>query len=311
MKIVTMTLNPAFDIHCSLSDFSLGGEHFAKDRACDVGGKGINIARACHQNGVDCMAYVLVGTENGAEFEAGLRREGIAYRALYADGRIRENLTLHPENAPETRISFDGFSADARSLFAFEELLGEALDGTYFCLTGSLAKGISTEDAKAFLLRLRAKGAKILLDSRSFAREDILDIKPFLIKPNLGELKKYTDCPCETEEDMIASAKRLQGAGIENILLSMGEAGALLVRDGTCLRALAPRVEARSTVGAGDSMIAGYLAGLLRGESAEESLRLAVAFGSAACLSEGTQPPKPEDVSELKEKTTVFALENA
>ena len=299
MKILTLCLNPAFDIHCALAHFDAERENFVQSRICDVGGKGINIARALRANDVDCTAYVLLGKENAAEFECLLQKEGITYRALYVEGRIRENLTLHPEGKAETRISFAGFSSDDFALSSLEEMLPPSLADTFVCLSGSIAEGIDVRAVKAFLARLRARGARVLLDSRSFTREDILEISPFFIKPNLDELSCYAQSPLKTEEEIVECALSLHQTGVACVMVTMGEKGALIVSEGACHWACVPKISVRSTVGAGDSAVAGFLSALKNGMDVPAALRLATAYGCAACLSEGTKPPQKTDIEML------------
>ena len=109
MKITTLTLNPAFDIHVSLRSFPLGKESLADTVSRDIGGKGINISRALTANGIENTALVVVGDENRADFIQGMEQAGLTYQELPWAGRIRENITIHPEIEPETRLSFKGF----------------------------------------------------------------------------------------------------------------------------------------------------------------------------------------------------------
>ena len=121
MKITTLTLNPAFDLHCYADAFLPQRENIFEITARDAGGKGVNVSRALKANSVENAAVCIVGSENGEEFLASLRAEGLTVRAVKAAGRIRENITLHEKEKAETRISFKGFAAD-------EGLLAEVLD---------------------------------------------------------------------------------------------------------------------------------------------------------------------------------------
>ena len=145
-----------------------------------------------------------------------------------------------------------------------------------------------------------------MLDSRSFALDDLLEIRPFLIKPNLDELRSYTDRSLSDESEVAAAALELHRCGIDCVLVTMGADGAILATEDSYMSARVPKIHARSTVGAGDSTVAGYLTGILRGESTENCLRLALSFGSAACLREGTQPPLSADIARLYEEISVF-----
>ena len=115
-KIITLTLNPAFDLHCSIQDFAPYQECYAETLSVDAGGKGINISRALKVNGTDSLAIVVVGAENAMEFCKALNRDGLQYEEIWAEGRIRQNITLHEEDKPETRISFTGFKCDQKIL---------------------------------------------------------------------------------------------------------------------------------------------------------------------------------------------------
>ena len=112
MKIITLTLSPAIDIHCHTDSFIAEHENFAETSSKDAGGKGINISRALLAGGCDSLAVVAVGKENGASFLASLDADGLNTAAVETDGQIRENITIHPKNGKETRLSFSGFSAD-------------------------------------------------------------------------------------------------------------------------------------------------------------------------------------------------------
>lgn len=300
MKIITLTLSPAFDVHCTCNGFSPYHENLATVTSRDAGGKGVNISRALTENGIDNLAVVVLGQENAADFEAMLQGYGVSYLPLYRSGRVRENITLHTDGMDETRISFSGFSADDALLEEIVEVILRATgDGnTIVTLTGRIPDGISMKAVKDFVKQLKRHGCKLVIDSKSFSKEDILEVKPWLIKPNEEEFPLYAD---QTER-IDLSAQALRAQGIENVLLSRGADGALLAAPDGLYSARPPRINARSTIGAGDSMIAGFIAAYAQQKGAAECLKNAVAYGSAACLTEGTQPPKRRDVLEINEK---------
>lgn len=307
MKIITLTLNPAFDVHCHAPAFAPYRESLATVTSRDAGGKGINISRALTANGIGNTALAVLGEENGEEFRSILAAEGIHVRALTVAGRIRENFTLHTEGMPETRISFSGFSADSALLCRVREALEPLLDGeTVVTLTGRIPEGIPMEELEAFLLRLRETGVRLVIDSKSFALSDLAACRPWLIKPNEEEIAEYLGKRISTLAEAAAAAQDLHRTGIENVMISLGGEGAVLAcREGT-FAANAPAVEVRSTVGAGDSAIAGFLAALALGLSEAEALRLSVAYGSAACLTEGTQAPQASEIRALSEQVRVL-----
>lgn len=298
MKITTLTLNPAFDIHVSLHSFPLGRESLAEQVTRDIGGKGINISRALTENGIENIAMVVLGKENSGDFIQGMQQVGLTYQELLWEGRIRENITIHPAIEPETRLSFKGFDCDGSLLQKTEELIDPQGIVTF---TGSVPAGISEQEIETFLMNLKAKGARLVIDSKSVSLEMLKRIKPWLIKPNAEEIEAYCG-KAQSEEELCKVAMGLHQSGIANAMISLGGDGAILAAEGALYRAQVPAIEAVSTVGAGDSSIAGFLG---CGETAEERLRYAVSYGSAACLREGTNPPLAKDIEEIFKQASI------
>lgn len=306
--IYTITLNPAFDVHAFADRFEAFHENLARVESRQAGGKGINISRALVQNGVKNTAIVVLGDQNAAEFKHELERAGVDYIALERPGRIRENLTLHCTDAPETRISFTGFAVEDGILAQIEAMLEVDRD-TVVTFTGRTGDGMSLAAAKEFLARLKAKGAKIVLDSRSFGMLDILQARPWLIKPNQEEISQYLGRPVETLEDAVAAAKEFAAGGIDHVMVSMGGQGAVLVSGDGVYLAKPPKIAPVSTIGAGDSTVAGFVAAAAAGCDTAETLKRAVAYGTAACLTEGSLPPQKTDIHKLLGKIETKKLQ--
>lgn len=307
MNIITLTLNPAVDVHCQIDTFIPFHENLAEITSRDLGGKGINISRALFTNGISSIPVILMGDESQAEFREGLKNQIPKPMFLNVKGRVRENITIH-SSEEETRISFRGFTVPADTLQKLMQyFLKFSLEDSIITFTGSIPNGISKEGVVLFLLDLKKKGAKLVIDSKSVTLEELLMIKPWLIKPNADEIQEYLGH--ETSIDMLAAeAKRLHQAGIENVMISLGENGALMCGDETVYHGTVPAIEVKSTIGAGDSTIAGFLAAYMKGECSkpEELLRTAAAFGTAACLREGTLPPLGDDIAEVCQKIQVI-----
>lgn len=304
MKIYTITLNPAYDIHATAESFAAERESLATVTSREAGGKGVNISRALCVNGVANTAVVVVGTENAGEFKQQLQQLSIHTCYLERPGRIRENLTLHTAGQRETRISFAGFPVDDSILR--EVLAAMTVDAnTVVTFTGRVAAGMSMGAVKAFLTELQKQGAKLVLDSKSFDAADILELQPWLIKPNEEELAAYVGCPVKSMTAAVEKAMLFADGKIENVLISMGAQGAALLTKGKIYTAKPPKVQAISTVGAGDSMIAGFLAASSCEDAPENCLKRAVAYGTAACLTEGTLPPRPADVERIYNQVEV------
>lgn len=295
--ITTITLNPAIDVHIGIADFRTGRENLAETVTRDVGGKGINISRALHENGVANTPVVLIGRENGGDFVHGLHAVGLDCKIIECDGRIRENITIHPSHGDETRLSFKGFCVDGDVLTEVERLVDT--DGIV-TFTGSLPSGVTSDAAQAFLMRLNDAGAKIVIDSKSVTLDMLRRVKPWLIKPNAEECEAYFGVM--SEERLYSVAYELHKDGIANVMISLGSDGAILASEGKVYRARVPKIDTVSTIGAGDSAIAGFIA---CDGTACERLRLALAYGSAACLREGTNPPLADDIKRIYNEVTV------
>lgn len=298
MKIYTITLSPAYDVHASADSLMLCHENLAHVTSRDAGGKGINISRALTFNGIENTAVVVLGRENCADFKNALDADQMRYIGIEKDGRIRENITIHTKGEDETRISFSGFPLDNGILSEVEKLL-EADENCVITFTGSVPKGVEMTAIKKFLADLKSKGARIVVDSRSFTLDDLIEVAPWLIKPNSEEISAYSGKNVECFADCIDFAKDLLARGIANVMISLGEKGALLVTDSICATAVPPRINALSTIGAGDSTIAGFIAAYASGSDAAECLKVAASYGTAACLLEGTTPPTKENVADI------------
>lgn len=309
MNLITLTLNPAVDLHCQTDTFVPFHENLADITSRDLGGKGINISRALFTNGIFSVPIILIGKDSQAEFQEGLKTQIPVPKFFQANGRVRENITLHSKEG-ETRISFRGFQAPADTLQKLSQYLQEfSLEDSVITFTGSLPGGICKEEAISFLMEWKEKGAKLVIDSKSVTLEELLMIKPWLIKPNADEIQDYLGKKMSVE--MLAEeAKRLHQAGIENVMISLGEDGALLCCQETVYHAQVPVIEAKSTIGAGDSTIAGFLAAYQKNQKSREDelLRLASAYGTAACLREGTLPPLGRDIEKVYKDIKIVPL---
>ena len=300
MRIITVTLNPAFDLHLSADGFLPYGESVARVASRDAGGKGINISRALSALGVESEAVVLVGEENGEEYLKRLENEQIRYTGISLPGRIRENITLHTKGKPETRISFEGFRADKAVLAGVRDTVCGMLEpDSIVAFAGSLPRGMSNTDAARLLLDIKSCGARLVLDSKSLTRDELLTLSPWLIKPNEDEVAAYIGGDVRCLDDAVSGAVKLRDAGIDNVMITLGARGAILATDSGTYIAKPPSVQAVSTVGAGDSTVAGFVSASLKETDGASRIAMAVATGTSACLTEGTRPPELSTVNAL------------
>ena len=307
MKIYTLTLSPAYDVHAVARKITACHENLAAVQSREAGGKGVNISRALHGYGVENTAVIVLGSQNSGDYRQALAESGLSCILFEQEGRIRENLTIHCPDEPETRISFTGFCVDGQLLEKIHSAV-ETDEETIVTFTGRVPEGITMEKVKAFLKDLAARGARIVLDSRSFGVEDIFEVKPWLIKPNQEEISMLFGCPVDTAEDALEKARLFLKKGVENTLVSLGREGALLLTAEECFVAKPPEVDVRSTIGAGDSAIAGFIAAAMEGKDKECCLRTAVAFGTAACLTAGSMPPEKEEIDRILDQVQITRI---
>ena len=222
---------------------------------------------------------------------------------ITAKGRIRENITLHTSSKPETRISFSGFSLDKTIFNQFEKLVfEETLNDAVVTFTGSIPDGIDKSLIKKFLLKIKHMGAKLVIDSKSFDISDLIELRPFLIKPNGEEVSLYSNIAVNDLDSALKAANEIRTLCAENVIISLGGKGAVLCCDDGNFTVVPPEITVKSTVGAGDSMIAGFLSALAKNLRFSEALRLSVAFGTAACTTVGTKPPAKDIIDEIFKK---------
>lgn len=299
MKIITITPSPAIDLHLRAEGLIVGEYNTAKVIRRDMAGKGVNLSRALTTSGIDNLAVVFPGREDEAAFLAPLDAIGMRTLSVGVEGRVRQNINIHLADG-ETVISTDGAPITAEHIARAEaEMLTEIDEETYIVLSGSISTTSDKEAMLAMLYRMKARGVRLILDSRSLTLEEIIALRPYLIKPNEAEAEALTGMPCDSIATAVITATAIRDMGCERVLLTLGGKGAVLATPTGVYTTTSPKVEVLSTVGAGDSTIAGYLASRALGEDDYASLCRAVAFGSAACTEEGTSPPRPEVIERL------------
>lgn len=296
MRIFTVTLSPVIDRYAALESLAPFREHTLEDGGRFAGGKGLNTARALLSYGMQAEPLLVLGRENKNEFSALLPKDFFPL-VVETKGRVRENLTLLSDGGKETRFSFGAPKVENGILDRVFRVLSErGLTDAYVSIGGKCPAGLSETALVDFAVRLQKQGARLLIDSRSYTREMIGAIKPYFIKPNGEEIEAYGYGTVAFLSEAAEAAKGLHLLGCQYAMVSLGGEGAALASSDGCFIARAPSLTPRSTVGAGDSAIGGFLYASARGLSPKERLAYAIAFGSAACLTEGTAPPRREDI---------------
>ncbi|MGY0501077.1 1-phosphofructokinase family hexose kinase [Nocardia sp. FBN12] len=310
--IVTLTANPSVDRTVTLTEpLRRGQVHRAASVTSHPGGKGVNVARVVSESGAPVLA-VLPGADDDPVVH-GLRTAGIEFRTVPVAGGPRVNLTIAETDGTTTKINEPGFPLQARDLAELTALLVELAAGAeWIVLSGSLPPGVPIDwyaqlVATLSTLRVSPNGnrrTRVAVDTSDAPLLALFDesvgAPPDLIKPNSEELAQLTGLDAielENPTAAAAAAATLIDRGVGAVLATLGAAGAVLVTAGDAWFAAAPPIVARSTVGAGDSALAGYLLADLAGASPADCLRAAVAYGSAATALPGTELPGRADVA--------------
>lgn len=303
--ITTVCMNPSFDKTASVEALAPGGLNRLRDVRVDVGGKGVNVAVVLKRLGVPVGCVGCLGERGRESFLQMIRQEGVPFDYLPMPGEVRTNLKLLDNSTRAiTEFNEPGISMDSAQLEDFLTLLGEkAGESEYVVLSGRLPEGCAEATYQRCLKTL--EGKKCVLDCAGETLLHGVKERPFLIKPNLPEIEGIMKKELRTLRGLRDAALFLIEYGAQNVIISMGKYGAMLVSRTDTFFAPALMVEARSTVGAGDAMIGGVLAGLSRGESLAESFRWGVAAGAASVMTDGTQLLRRPDFEALLPKVTV------
>ncbi|MDV8020927.1 1-phosphofructokinase family hexose kinase [Rhodococcus sp. IEGM 1330] len=318
--MVTLTANPSVDRTVTLdAPLVRGGVHRASTSATDPGGKGVNVARVLGGSGVEALAVLPANV--GDPLLDAMAAKGVRYSAVPTSGPARTNITVSEVGGTTTKINEPGATVSERTRAELRErILSLAVDAEWVVLSGSLPPGLPVDWYAELVTALRATSAKVAVDTSD---EPLLALAaafpesaPDLIKPNSEELAQLTGYDSEELESAaaqgdptaaIAASTILLGRGVGAVLATLGSAGAVLVTEDGSWYASPPPITAVSTVGAGDSSLAGYILADAENCSDADKLRRAVAYGTAATALPGTTLPLPEQTH--PNSVTVRALD--
>lgn len=285
--IYTVTFNPALDYVMSVPSFNLNEVNRSQKEQLLFGGKGINVSVVLHRLGIPSTALGFAAGFTGDVLLDGVRTAGVKTDFIrLPQGLTRINVKIQSEH--ETDFNGKGPEIPPESVDAlFDKLDALGADDT-LVLAGSIPPSLPDNIYEQILSRLSGKGVQCIVDATKDLLLNVLKYRPFLIKPNHHELGELFGTAFTSAEEMVPYARKLRHLGAQNILVSMAGDGALLLDCNDCIHAIAaPQGKVISSVGAGDSMVAGFLAGWLEKKDFAYALRLGTAAGSATAFSEG------------------------
>lgn len=285
--VYTVTLNPALDYVIHIEDFQTGEINRTQREEIQFGGKGINVSTVLTRLGVENTALGFLAGFTGQALAEGLRKNGIQTDFIWlTEGLTRINVKI--KAGEETELNGRGPAIPSAALDELFQKLDQLQSGDVLDLSGSIPASLPDDIYQQILRQLEGRGILTVVDAAGELLCAALSYRPFLIKPNHHELGEIFGQTPVTDQELTACAKKLQKQGARNVLVSMaGEGSLLLDETGACHRLGVPRGTVRNSVGAGDSMVAGFLAGWLKTGDYETAHRMGAAAGSATAFSDG------------------------
>ena len=282
-NILTLTLNPALDLTVQLACLEPGAVNRSETLLTHAAGKGVNVAQVLADLGHYVSVGGFLGAQNPEAFEALIASRGFGDAFIRVPGETRSNIKIAEEDGRVTDINAPGPLVSERAqeqLLKLIAVIGPEFDAVV--VAGSLPRGVSPQWFQGLLETLKDLGLKVALDTSGQALRAGLKAAPWLIKPNTEELAEALDCPTQTVAQQARAAEHLHAQGVEHVVVSHGADGVNWFSPNAALHATPPKVSVASTVGAGDSLLAGMLHGLLSGEAPEQTLRRATAIAAMA-----------------------------
>ncbi len=285
--IYTVTFSPAIDYVVFLDDIKPGATNRTLREEYFFGGKGINVSTVLNELGVENTAMGFISGFTGEALEKGLKEKGIITDFVnLQNGITRINIKIKCDC--ETEINGQGAAITQDKLRELMNKLDKLKDGDVLVISGNIPNTLPDDVYETITGRLEGRGIKFVVDATGELLKKVLKYKPFFVKPNKEELEELVGADINSYEELKQGAEALQRMGAQNVLVSLGKEGAyLLCEDGSSHHMEAIRQKAVNTVGAGDSMVAGFLAGYLSKGNFAEALKLGIAAGSATACSDG------------------------
>lgn len=306
--IYTVTLNPALDRTLHVESLAPGQSTRIRSEARFAGGKGIDVSRALREMGSDNVALGLVGGFDGKELEGRLLLSGVACRFMHIANETRTNIIIQDESGTETALLARGPEVQPAELMDFLDALERSPEMDFLVISGSLPPGLTPEVYSRMIAIGNQRRARVVLDTAGEALRQSIRAHPAVIKPNRSELAELSGRPLPDAKAVAEYATGLLDR-VGTVLASLGPDGIVMVTRSEAVHARPPQVPVKSTVGAGDCAVAGFVHGMALRESNVDALRRAVAAGTAATLNAGTGLCRCADIDDLLPQVTVEEVE--
>lgn len=285
--IYTVTMNPSLDYLLSLSGLQMGETNRSITERLVAGGKGINVSKMLHNLGTESIILGFAGGFTGEELCRQLTAAGLTQELIFLqNGNTRINVKLSA--GQETEVNAKGPQAEEETIRAFYRKLETLSAEDYVVLSGSLLPDMPRDSYRQIMQHLQGRGVHFIVDATGETLKETLPLHPFLIKPNQRELEEIFKTEITERSQVAELAKQLQDMGAENVLVSLaGEGAVCAVADGRIFDSRPPKGKVVNSVGAGDSMVAGFLHGYLQTGDYKKAFLEGLCAGSASAFSEG------------------------
>lgn len=308
--IITVTMNPAVDKTVEVETLQCGELNRLGNIINDAGGKGINVSKTIKALGGSSLATGFIGGSSGMGIENVLNKMQIKCDFVHIDAQTRTNMKVVEKSGRVTELNEPGpqiTQSDMQKLI--DKLESYAKEDALFIFAGSVPNSVDKNIYKLLIKKVKAKGSKVFLDADGELFTQALEAKPNIIKPNRFELETlYKMENKASENELIDMGKKLLNSGIDLVAISLGKEGALFLNKDKVVKCDALKVEAHSTVGAGDAMVAALAYSINNNMNFEDCIKLAIATSAGAVTTKGTKPPTLELVEKLKQQVIIKNL---
>jgi 1-phosphofructokinase family hexose kinase len=309
--IYTITLNPTLDITYILERIDFGVSVRALEVVKTPGGKGINVSRALRAMGTDSVAMGMIGGYTGEEVLDLLHQEGLILQIIRIKNETRTNvIILGRDDEKELVIRAAGPPVEKTETESISRLiLSEAQSPEIVVLSGSLPPGVSKDIYRSLIQAGGERGSRMILDSEGEPLRLGIEAAPYLIKPNQSELEELVGRELTTDDEIVGSCRELNERGIWMVVVSLGGDGAIMVTRDEAWRGYVPPIE-DDTVGAGDSMVAGLVLGIVQYQSIDMIFKIGLACGVSAVMNAGPKLAAPATYEKAFKQIRVVKLEH-
>lgn len=305
--IITVTLNPAIDRTVEIEDFRLNTVNRISNSRDDAAGKGINVSKVIKVLEHESIAVAICAGNNGDFIKEHLDDNEIQHDMFQVSGETRINLKIVDNvNRTHTDINQRGPKVSEEQIEEIKEhILKYAQRDNIFVFSGSVTEGFRSDIYKELIKMVKDRGCKTILDADGKLFTEALESAPYLVKPNIHELENALEMRIDNKKDVINAVDVILNKGVEMVAVSLGHEGSMFISKDKVYWARGIEVEVKSTVGAGDSMVAALAVATKKGLDMKEAIRLGAAVSTANVMTYGTQTGKLDDIKNLLEKIEI------